>query len=578
MTSHIFTALAVLASLIFIQTAGASTPYSGSPFILSTSAPITIQAAQFDNGGSNDAYYDTTSGNSGSVFRTTNVDIQASSEGGYSIGWIAAGEWLRYTVDVRQAGCYTVIARVASPDSLATKTLQVEGDGGSVDFNLPYTGGWQVWTDVSQPNLCFPSTGVQIVTVRAITSRFNLKSLQFVAQTSGTSPFASVNLPGRIEAENFDYGGSGSAYYDTTSGNNGDVYRSTNVDLQSCAEGGYNIGWIDANEWYQYTVNVNASGSFDFDVRVASPYDTGRFDLLVDGTVVASNVAVPNTGAWQTWRSVRIPNIRLNSGQRRIRIRALSRGFNINYINVSNATIVTSSNLRIMQWNIQHGDAGVTNLTNEMRASGADVIILNESHETLVAEYKQRLESLTGVTWYSVYRSGNGSDGNTILSRIPFLETQTARWTAPNSSCYPTRSAVRAAIRFNNVRIQIFSFHNDTCADNRDYLIDRLKEFMAPTSQDPQILAGDFNAGDSENSIKELINPNSPYYGEFYDVWNFITGETGSHFDSKTRSWRIDYHFVSRDNRVLPIAVWLRNFDYSFSDHRSVVADYSVTP
>ena len=45
----------------------------------------------FDNGGQNVGYYDTTSGNAGGAYRTTDVDIESSSLGGYDIGWIAAG-------------------------------------------------------------------------------------------------------------------------------------------------------------------------------------------------------------------------------------------------------------------------------------------------------------------------------------------------------------------------------------------------------------------------------------------------------------------------------------------------------
>src|SRR5262249_43388531 len=96
--------------------AGQLTPYGGSP------APIpgTIQAAQFDEGGEGVAYHDTTPGNAGGVYRATDVDIAYSSEGGYTVGWIAAEEWLYYTVSVATAGSYTAQVRVASPSGGGT--------------------------------------------------------------------------------------------------------------------------------------------------------------------------------------------------------------------------------------------------------------------------------------------------------------------------------------------------------------------------------------------------------------------------------------------------------------------------
>src|SRR5690348_17024686 len=89
----------------------ALTPYSGTPVPL----PGTIQAANFDNGGEGVAYHDSTSGNTGGAYRATDVDLEASSEGGYDVGWIAAGEWMNYTVSVAAAGTYTATLRVASP-------------------------------------------------------------------------------------------------------------------------------------------------------------------------------------------------------------------------------------------------------------------------------------------------------------------------------------------------------------------------------------------------------------------------------------------------------------------------------
>ncbi|MDP3954420.1 MAG: PA14 domain-containing protein, partial [bacterium] len=50
------------------------------------------------------------------------------------------------------------------------------------------------------------------------------------------------NIPGLIEAENFDNGAEGAAYHDTAAGNSGGKYRTTDVDIESSTEHGYNIG------------------------------------------------------------------------------------------------------------------------------------------------------------------------------------------------------------------------------------------------------------------------------------------------------------------------------------------------
>src|SRR5262245_36400698 len=75
----------------------------------------------------------------------------------------------------------------------------------------------------------------------------------------GGSPIA---IPGTIEAADFDEGGPGVAYFDTTFGNSGGAYRDSHVDVQLASDGGYNIGWIGAGEWLNYTVRVPSPGDY----------------------------------------------------------------------------------------------------------------------------------------------------------------------------------------------------------------------------------------------------------------------------------------------------------------------------
>ncbi|MGM0718328.1 MAG: G8 domain-containing protein, partial [Halobacteriota archaeon] len=70
-------------------------------------------------------------------------------------------------------------------------------------------------------------------------------------------PYADHDLS-RIEAEDFDTGGEGVAYHDTSDGNKAGAYRDTDVDIEQTEDdsGEYNIGWIRDGEWWEYTVEV----------------------------------------------------------------------------------------------------------------------------------------------------------------------------------------------------------------------------------------------------------------------------------------------------------------------------------
>ncbi len=89
---------------------GGQTPYLGAAFAI----PTTIQAEDFDNGGEAVAYHDLDTANLGGQYRSgQGVDIEASGDtgGGFIVGYIQAGEWLEYTVNVQTAGAYTIEAR-----------------------------------------------------------------------------------------------------------------------------------------------------------------------------------------------------------------------------------------------------------------------------------------------------------------------------------------------------------------------------------------------------------------------------------------------------------------------------------
>jgi len=144
----------------------------------------------------------------------------------------------------------------------------------------------------------------------------------FKGGASTSTPFsgAPAPIPGTIQVENFDNGGEGVSYHDTTSGNAGGVFRSTDVDLASLAGGGgYVAGWVSAGEWLNYTVNVAAAGSYTASFRVASLGQGGTFHLTLNGTDVTGRLTVPNTGGWQNWQTISTP-VTLSAGVQTARL------------------------------------------------------------------------------------------------------------------------------------------------------------------------------------------------------------------------------------------------------------------
>lgn len=154
--------------------------------------------------------------------------------------------------------------------------------------------------------------------------------------TPTQSPYSGTPapIPGKIEAENFDNGGQGVAYNDNDAANNGGQYRtSERVDIETCSEGGYNVGWTNAGEWLKYTVNVNTAGTYTLQARVASGAGNKTFYVELDGMNISGTLTVPNTGGWQTWQTVSVTTPALTTGQKVLRLVLGSTDFNINFLN-----------------------------------------------------------------------------------------------------------------------------------------------------------------------------------------------------------------------------------------------------
>jgi hypothetical protein len=122
-------------------------------------------------------------------------------------------------------------------------------------------------------------------------------------------------IPGTIEAEDYDTGCEGDAYYDSDDTNQGGQYRpNQGVDIEKCAAGGYNVGWAHVGDWMAYTVNVSKTATYQVSFHVASSYDSGKFHLESDGVDKTGVILVPNTKGFQNWTVVK-NSIKLNAGQ-----------------------------------------------------------------------------------------------------------------------------------------------------------------------------------------------------------------------------------------------------------------------
>jgi hypothetical protein len=62
-------------------------------------------------------------------------------------------------------------------------------------------------------------------------------------------------------------------------------------------------------------VNVVTAGTYALDLRVASSGGGGTVHLAVDGKDATGAIVLPDTGGWNTWRTVTKTGVALTAGQ-----------------------------------------------------------------------------------------------------------------------------------------------------------------------------------------------------------------------------------------------------------------------
>jgi len=146
------------------------------------------------------------------------------------------------------------------------------------------------------------------------------------AVTPATTAFGNqiAEIPGKIEAENFDEGEANVAYADQEEKNQGDQdYRgATQVDIEKRddASGGFGVGWTKKGEWLVYTVSVKESGDYNLEIPVACDKPGGTFHLEFDGKDVTGPIEVPDTGGWASLQTITKEGIELSAGQQTMKI------------------------------------------------------------------------------------------------------------------------------------------------------------------------------------------------------------------------------------------------------------------
>ena len=215
------------------------------------------------------------------------------------------------------------------------------------DATAPYTYSW---TNVAKGTYSITAVATDnkgvSTTSEAVTVKVNIPQAPY----GGTARA----IPGTIQFEEYDEGGNGVAYYDSSPGTSvspaPNFRADEDVDIETCTDigGGYNLGYTIAGEWLEYTVNVATAGKYTLTLRVAASGTNRTVALQSDGTAITGDVKIPDTGDWQKWEDVTVKDVQLKAGKQVIRITIGATDYvNLNYMKFEANSVATPPTIAI---------------------------------------------------------------------------------------------------------------------------------------------------------------------------------------------------------------------------------------
>ena len=139
-----------------------------------------------------------------------------------------------------------------------------------------------------------------------------------------------IEIPGKVQAENYNKGGANIAYYDLNKGNEGGKLRKDDVDIYQ-PNMGIVVGYNQKGEWLKYTVNVAADGEYEISANVAGENGTGSLMLYMDDQPIGTEMA--NTGkGFDAFEVVSGGKATLKAGEHELKLEITNDWIDIDYV------------------------------------------------------------------------------------------------------------------------------------------------------------------------------------------------------------------------------------------------------
>ena len=273
-------------------------PYEGKAPEVDLSETLVLEAEHYNKGGEHYGYHKNPS----------EGDMQVGTDNGVTyLKSMKSGEWVRYSINVKQTGSYAITCRMRQQRSGGKFRIAINGVYKTNEVKLDGSGS--TWNEA----FIYPvelQKGEQYIDLRIKGGELDIDCIKLGEGCS--------QVPGIIQAEDFDEG-----KYQFREGSKGNfkTYRSDQGVAISASSNIIHISNTSGGDWIQYTFNVQEKVS-TVKVRAAAEKD-GKFALFFDGGAQLNPVPA-TTGNWNTYSDFPVSNVQLSEGIHTMKIHILN--------------------------------------------------------------------------------------------------------------------------------------------------------------------------------------------------------------------------------------------------------------
>lgn len=263
--------------------------------------------------------------------------------------------YAEYPVTVATAGFFdvSVVYLNTSVATNSTAGLRISIPALAVPYNvfggyfLPAAGIFSAYATATKAGFYMPAGTYTLKVENPSGIGINIDNLTFTSAAGRAKFGTAVNVTSAntatniIEAENYDLGGEGITFHDTTLGNATAAllttvsYRADNIDIAASVgvvSNDYLVSNVIGGEWMEYSVNVADAGAYKFEITYASgnpatnvtngkltaaTYDTSG-TLLTELIPTATPIYVAGNSNWQDYRMIESDVFNLGAGANQI--------------------------------------------------------------------------------------------------------------------------------------------------------------------------------------------------------------------------------------------------------------------